>query len=289
MREKSGDRTFLVTGATGNIGGRVVERLVTRGQRTRVFVRDGAKAHRRYGDRVEIRVGDLGDATTLSQAIQGSDVVLLVTSGVDLAEKDKIAASVAQSAGVSLLVKLSSEDVRHGVGTGIWHREGEAKIRDSGIDFVFVQPSGFMDNFRNWAGTIKANGVVRCAAGAGAIPFIHSDDIADVAVAAMTQPHYVGQSLPITGPEALSFADMTAKVGAAIGRHLRFEPLPDDAERLQQASWGSPPPLINARLSIFRAIREGRLAAVSDNVTAVLGRQPISFDQWAHQNADVFC
>lgn len=288
MSETRSGRTYLVTGATGNIGGGVVERLLTRGERPRVFVRDGDKAVRRYGDRVEVCTGDLSDATTLSHALDGVDVAFLVTSGSDLAEKDKQAASVAKSAGVGLLVKLSTEDVRHGVGTGIWHREGEAAIRDSGIGFVFVQPSGFMDNFRNWAGAIKAGGVVRCAAGAGTIPFIHSGDIADVAVAAMTRPEFVGQSLPITGPEALSFADMTAEVGAVIGRRLRFESQSDEEERRQQAGWGSPPALIDARLSIFRAIREGRLAAVTDNVAAVLGRQPVSFGQWAQQNADAF-
>jgi (4-alkanoyl-5-oxo-2,5-dihydrofuran-3-yl)methyl phosphate reductase len=281
-------RTYLVTGATGNIGGRVVERLLARGERTRVFVRDANKASRRYGDRVEVCVGDLADAATLQRAVDGVDVVFLVTSGPDLADKDKQTADAAKSAGVDLLVKLSTEDVRHGVGTGIWHRDGEAAIRDSGIGFAFVQPSGFMDNFLNWAGAIKADGVARCAAGDGAIPFIHSDDIADVAVAAMTQPQYAGQSVPITGPEALSFAEMTAKVGAVIGRKLRFEKLSDDQERQQQAAWGSPQPLIEARLSIFRGIREGLLATVTDNVAAALGREAISFDQWALQNSAAF-
>jgi uncharacterized protein YbjT (DUF2867 family) len=288
VNENSSGRTYLVTGATGNIGGRVVRRLLERGERTRVFVRDPEKAARLYGNRVDVYVGDLGDAATLPRAVEGVDVVFLVTSGPELAEKDKHAADVAKSAGVDVLVKLSTDDVRHGVGTGIWHRDGEAAIRDSGIGFAFVQPSGFMDNFLNWAGTIKADGVARCAAGDGAIPFIHSDDIADVAVAAMTRPQYVGQSLPITGPQALSFAEMTAKVGAAISRELRFDALSDDEERQQQAAWGSPQPLIEARLSIFRGIREGRLAAVTNNVAAVLGREPISFDRWAQQNTASF-
>jgi (4-alkanoyl-5-oxo-2,5-dihydrofuran-3-yl)methyl phosphate reductase len=288
MRESNDGTTYLVTGATGNIGTRVVERLLRRGAQTRVFVRNADKATARYGDRVEVRVGDLADPATLSRAVDGVDVVFLVSTGPDLAEKDKRAADIAKSAGASVLVKLSTEDVEHGVGTGVWHREGEAAIRDSGIGFVFVQPSGFMDNFLNWADAIKADGVVRCAAGDGTIPFIHSDDIADVAVAAMTRPQYVGQSLPITGPEALSFADMTAKVGAVIGRELSFQSLADDDERRQQAAWGSPEALIEARLSIFRAIREGRLATVTDNVAAVLGREAISFDQWARQNAAAF-
>jgi (4-alkanoyl-5-oxo-2,5-dihydrofuran-3-yl)methyl phosphate reductase len=288
MGDSTDGTTYLITGATGNIGTRVVERLLQRGAQTRVFVRNADKAAERYGDRVEVRVGDLTDSATLARAVEGVDVVFLVSTGPDLAEKDKRAANIAKSAGAKLLVKLSTDDVGHGVGTGVWHREGEAAIRDSGIGFVFVQPSGFMDNFLNWADSIKTDGVVRCAAGDGRIPFIHSDDIADVAIAAMTKPRYVGQSLPITGPEALSFAHMTGTVGAVIGRGLRFQSLTDDDERGQQSAWGSPQPLIEARLSIFRAMREGRLAAVTKNVAAILGREPISFDQWAQENAAVF-
>jgi (4-alkanoyl-5-oxo-2,5-dihydrofuran-3-yl)methyl phosphate reductase len=288
MHESTGGTTYLVTGATGNIGSRVVERLLARDEQTRVFVRNGDKATSRYGDRVDVRVGDLADPIALARAVDGVDVVFLVTTGVDLAEKDKLAASVAKLAGVRLLVKLSTDDVEQGVGTGVWHREGEAAIRDSGIGFVFVRPSGFMDNFLNWADAIKTDGVVRCAAGDGTIPFIHSDDIADVAIAAMTNPQYEGLSVPITGPEALSFADMTAKVGAVIGRELRFQPVSDDDERRRQAAWGSPEPLIDARLSIFRAMREGRLATVTNNVASTLGREPISFDRWAQQNAAAF-
>ena len=288
MHESTGGTTYLVTGATGNIGSRVVERLLARDEQTRVFVRNGDKANRRHGVRVDIRVGDLADLPALARAVDGVDVVFLVTTGVDLAEMDKREASVAKSAGVRLLVKLSTDDVEQGVGTGVWHREGEAAIRDSGIGFVFVQPSGFMDNFLNWADAIKTDGVVRCAAGDGTIPFTHSDDIADVAIAAMTNPQYEGLSVPITGPEALSFADMAAKVGAVIGRELRFQPVSDDDERRRQAAWGSPEPLIEARLSIFRAMREGRLATVTNNVASILGREPISFDRWAQQNAAAF-
>ncbi len=70
------------------------------------------------------------------------------------------------------------------------------------IKFTFVQPSGFMVNSLFWAKSIKAEGVVRSCTGDGKIPFIHSDDIADVATKALTTPEYIGDSLAITGPEA---------------------------------------------------------------------------------------
>jgi|ERR1700722_1297152 uncharacterized protein YbjT (DUF2867 family) len=280
---------YLITGATGNVGSLVVERLIARGDRPRIFVRDAVKARARYGDRVDVFTGDLAEAKTLMPALAGADTILLVNSGPELAALDELAAKTAQAAGVKHLVKLSSYDAREqNVGTGVWHAAGEAAIRASGISFTFVQPSGFMINALWWARSIKAEGVVRSATGDGKIPFIHSDDMADVAIKALTMPEYAGQSLPITGPKALSYADMTAKIGAAIGRALRFQPISDEEERRKLVDSGDLPVIVTAHLSIYRAIREGRLAAVTDTVERVLGRKPITFDQWARENAAAF-
>lgn len=280
---------YLITGATGNVGSLVAERLIARGERPRIFVRDAEKARARYGDRVDIFTGDLADAKTLPPALAGVDALFLVNSGPGLAALDELAAKTAKDAGVKHLVKLSSYDAREqNVGTGVWHAAGEANIRASGIPFTFVQPSGFMSNALYWARSIKTEGVVRTATGDGKIPFIHPDDIADVAVKALTEPEYIDQSLPITGPEALSYADMTAMIGAVIGKVLRFEAISEEEARAQQIAWNAPPPLVEARLSIFRAIREGRLAAVTDAVRRVLGRKPITFAQWVRENAAAF-
>jgi uncharacterized protein YbjT (DUF2867 family) len=270
-------------------GSLVVERLIERGDRPRVFVRDVEKARTRYGDHVDIFRGDLADAKTLTAALAGIDVFFLVNSGPELAALDELAAKAAKATGVRRLVKLSSYDARdQKVGTGIWHAAGEAAIRISGIPFVFVQPSGFMVNALWWANSIKTEGIVRSATGDGKIPFIHSDDMADVVLQALTGPQYLGQSLPITGPESLSYACMTAKIGIEIGRMLRFEPISDDEERQKMVGRGDPTDIVAAHLSIYRAIREGRLAAVTDTVERVLGRKPITFDQWVQQNLAAF-
>jgi uncharacterized protein YbjT (DUF2867 family) len=95
-------------------------------------------------------------------------------------------------------------------------------------------------------------------------------------------------TLPITGPEALSYAEMTAKISAEIGKPIQFQAISDEDARQQQIAWGAPEPLVEARLSIFRAIRDGRLATVTDTVKRVLGRKPITFDQWVQENIAVF-
>ena len=77
-------------------------------------------------------------------------------------------------------------------------------------------------------------------------------------------------------------------IGEAMGKKVRFQEMSDEEARAQQAAWNAPPALAEARISIFRAIREGRLAGVTDEVERVLGRKPIAFNQWAKENASAF-
>jgi len=279
---------YLITGATGNIGSRVVDRLLARGERPRVFARDPEKARARFDNRTDVVVGDLADAASLARALAGVDALFLVNSGSGLDVRDEAAANVAKASGVKLLVKLSSADAAHQVGTGVWHARGETAIQATGVGFAFVRPTGFMDNALYWARSIKTDGVVRSSTGDGRIPFIHSDDIADVVVKVLTTPEYEGRVLPITGPRALSYDEMTAKIGAGIERALTYQVISDEQAQRQQVAWGTEPAMVEARLSIFRAIREGRLAEVTGHVEHVLGRPPIDFERWVEQNGSAF-
>jgi uncharacterized protein YbjT (DUF2867 family) len=280
--------TYLITGATGDVGSRVVEQLLQRGDRPRVFVRDAEKARTRFGDRLEVFAGDLADTAALTAALEGVGEFFLVNVGPHIPARDEAAAKAAKDAGVRHLVKLSSMDVQQGLAIGAWHERGEEAIRASGIPFTFVQPTGFMSNLLAWARSIKAEGIVRTSTGNGRRAFIHSDDIAAVAIQALTTREYDGESLPITGPEALSFAEVTAKIASAIGKKLTFQPISDDEARQRYSATGAPEPDIDAHVSLWRAIREGRLATVTNNVERILGRKPIALEQWLVENAGAF-
>jgi uncharacterized protein YbjT (DUF2867 family) len=280
----------LVTGATGDVGSKVVNRLLERGERPRVFVRDAEKARAIFADRVEIVTGDLADAASLRAAFAGIDAVFLVNSGPEIPQRDEMAARTANDSAVKRLVKLSSMDVEHGLAIGAWHERGEAAIRAAGIPFTFVRPTGFMSNLLAWSRSIKAEGVVRSSTADGRRAFIHSDDIAAVAVEALTSAQYEGQYLAITGPEALSFAEVTSKIGAAIGKKLRFVAISDEeAGQRYAAATGAPDVETEAHVALWRAIREGTLGAVTDTVERVLGRKPIALDKWLAENAPAFC
>jgi uncharacterized protein YbjT (DUF2867 family) len=280
--------TYLITGATGDVGSKVVDHLIERGKRPRIFVRDLKKAQSLFSDRVEAFAGDLGDSTALRKAMEGINSLFLVNSGPEIPVRDEMAALAAKAADVTHLVKLSSLDVRQGLAIGAWHERGEAAIRAAGVPFTFLQPTGFMSNLLAWAGSIKREGIVRSSTGDGGRAFIHSSDIAAVAAQVLLSGGHVSESLPLTGPEALTFAEVTARIGAAIGKPLTFQTISDDEARQRYAATGASSEETEAHVALWRAIREGRLGTVTNTVEQILCRKPIPLDHWIGEYASAF-
>jgi uncharacterized protein YbjT (DUF2867 family) len=212
----------------------------------------------------------------------------LVNVGPEIPQRDEIAAIMAKQEGVKRLVKLSSRDVEHGLAIGAWHEKGEAAIRAAGIPFTFVRPTGFMSNLLAWAQSIRTEKLVRSSTSNGRRPFIHSEDIAAVSVEALVNENYVGHSLPITGPNSLTFGEATAIISEAIGKPLTFQAISDEEARERYSKISGSPEETEAHVALWRAIREGRLASVTDDVERILGRKPMTLRQWAAENANSF-
>ncbi|HVW70844.1 MAG TPA: NAD(P)H-binding protein [Steroidobacteraceae bacterium] len=279
---------YVITAATGNIGSRVVEHLIAGGIRPRVFVRDSQKARNRFGDRIDLVTGDLGDANALKSALEKNDSLLVINTGPELAARDALAAGVAQEVGIRHLIKLSALSAPQAISVGAWHARGEAAVRASGVPFTIVQPAGFMSNALHWASSIKSRGVVRASVGDGRVAYIHPGDIAAVVAHILTKRAFVGETVPITGPQALTYAEMAAAIGRALGRVVTFESISDEQARDGLVAHGLPAPEAAELVSLWQAVREGRLSTVTTGVERVTGRPPESFDQWATQNAAAF-
>jgi uncharacterized protein YbjT (DUF2867 family) len=280
---------YLVIGSTGNIGSRVTQRLVDSGARPSVFVRSAKRARTLFGDQVDIHVGDLEKPNpSLASALVGVDGIFLVTDGSDLEKRDRAVSFAARDAGVRHVVKLSTLDVQTGIGTGPWHARGEDAIRESGLAFTFIQAAGFMSNALGWSACIRREGVLRSSTGDGKIAFIHPDDIAAVATAALTTREHDGRALVITGRKALSYGEMAATVGRAIGKPVGFEEISDRQAYTGAVEWAGTGPYVDALVDIWRAVREGRLDTVTRGVKRVTGREPIAFAQWAAENSASF-
>jgi (4-alkanoyl-5-oxo-2,5-dihydrofuran-3-yl)methyl phosphate reductase len=279
---------YLISGATGEVGSRVVRRLLDRSIRPRVLVRDEKKAHSSFGERVDVFVGDLAEPSSVRDALKGAEIFYLVNIGPEIPQRDHAAAVLAKEEGVKRVIKLSSLDVEHGLAIGAWHEKGEAAIRDAQIPFTFIRPTGFMSNLLMWAHSIKTEKLVRSSTGDGRRPFIHTEDIAAVSVETLLDEKYAGQSVPITGPDSLTFGEATSIIAESIGEPLAFQKITDEeAGKLYSRVSGSTEET-EAHVALWRAIREGRLASVTPDVERILGRKPIPLSQWCVENAPAF-
>jgi len=280
--------TYLITGATGDVGSRVVRQLLERGIRPRVLTRSEERARAIFGDSADVFTGDLSDTESTRAAMAGAQRVFLVNVGSEIPRRDGLAAMMARETAVTRIVKLSSLDVEEGLAIGAWHEKGEEAIRAAGVPFTFVRPTGFMTNLLAWAHAIKSEGVVRSSTGDGRRPFIHSEDIASVCVAALLSDEHRGQSLPITGPESLTFGDVTRIISKMIGKPIAYQAISDEEARKRYSPVSGSVEETEAHVALWRAIREGRLAATTDCVERSLGRKPIPLQQWAAEHAGTF-
>lgn len=277
---------ILVTGATGTVGGALVDQLVAAGHPVRGLTRSPEKAAR-LGSRAEMVVGDLDDPETLGPAFDGVDAVFLVTGRT---AQDAHAIAAARAAGVRRLVKLSTQEAGWTPveGHGHWHREREALIEASGIPFTFLRPSMFMTQLFAFAREIRASGAMPVAGGDGRLAPVDPADVAAVAAVALTEAGHEGRGYELTGPELLSFGEMAAVLTRVLGRPVRHQDLTDAEEAASLAGAGLPRYVVDGLVETFSLIRAGRFAYLTGDVAAVTGRPPEPLEAWARAHGGAF-
>jgi uncharacterized protein YbjT (DUF2867 family) len=209
--------TILVTGATGNVGRIVVERLVEAGERVRVITRRPEAAVFPAG--VEVRHGDLADPATLAGPLTGVERLYLFPHP----ETAREVADRAKQAGVRRIVVLSSGAVTAGLDTD-FHLPVERAVEDSGLEWTHVRAGEFMLNrLWLWGESIRTEDVVRDPLPEQAGIPVHEQDIADVAVHALLDDGHAGAAYTVVGPEWITRREQVAAIAAAVGRDIRLE------------------------------------------------------------------
>jgi len=278
---------YLVTGATGNVGREVVSQLLAKGQKVRVFTRDAAKvAH--WGNRVEVATGDFTRPETFAQALSGVDGVFIMNGALDGGVfRQLIAAAKAQgNLRIVFLSTIFAGSPESPIGQ--LHKDKEDVIRASGLSGKFVRAGSFMTNAYQWISTIKGEGIVYNALGAGKAAPIAPEDIAAVAVHALTDANPSPEVFEVTGSELLSVPEQVAILANALGKPIKSIDVPAESAVQGMLRAGLPAPVATAVAQSFAAIREGRMAMVKDTVKQVTGRPPRTFQSWAQEHASRF-
>jgi uncharacterized protein YbjT (DUF2867 family) len=278
---------YLVTGATGNVGREVVSQLLAKGQKVRVFTRDAAKvAH--WGNRVEVATGDFTRSETFAQALSGVDGVFIMNGALDGGVfRQLIAAAKAQgNLRIVFLSTIFAGSPESPIGQ--LHKDKEDVIRASGLSGKFVRAGSFMTNAYQWISTIKGEGIVYNALGAGKAAPIAPEDIAAVAVHALTDANPSPEVFEVTGSELLSVPEQVAILANALGKPIKSIDVPAESAVQGMLRAGLPAPVATAVAQSFAAIRDGRMAIVKDTVKQVTGKQPRTFQSWAQEYASRF-
>jgi uncharacterized protein YbjT (DUF2867 family) len=278
----------LVTGAAGTVGRELVAMLVAAG----ALVRAGV--HRRDDlvpeedldiDRVVI---DFEAPDLLLAAMDDVEALYLLTPQAPQAvEQVRAAVAAARTCGVRRIVRHSmclADTGRDALSR--WHREAEAIVTGSGLACTILRPNSFMQNFVTIYGpSIRGQDRFRLPLGSAGMSSVDVRDVAAAATAALID-EVDADVFTLTGPQALTGAEMAAALSAVTGREIAYADEPEDG--------GLPPRdetdrVIGAALREFgQEMRAGRLAAVTGDVERLTGRPAIAFEQFARDHGWAF-
>ena len=283
---------ILVTGATGLNGGALVRLLSARSVPVRALVRDASRAASLSSvANVEIVEGDMARPETLSKALRGVDRAMLISSSdAAMLEVQSNFIDAARKARVKHMVKLSGimPDTDSPFRFARMHGEIELKLERSGIAFTHLRAGEFMHAYFRQVPAIVARGAFFLPMEDARIASIDIGDIAEVAAKALTEPGHEGKVYPLTGPEALTMAEVAEKLSAATGRPIQYVNVAPEEARRAQLAGGMPQYTADALVELFAERRKGKESQVSPVIEGIIGRRATSFDDFALRNSAIF-
>lgn len=251
------ERPILVLGATGSTGSRVAAQLAAAGHPVRRASRRG-----------DVRF-DWSDRDTWTPALEGVErVYLMAPDGLPV---DPDFVRVAVDGGVRRLVLLSSRGVEEMRDERLL--AAEELVKGSGVEWTVLRPDWFDQNFdEGFFQPAVLAGELVLPLGDRKTAFVDADDIAAVAVGALTGEGHHGRTYEVTGPELLSFPEALAVISEVTGREIAYRGTPDDYRAIM------PPEVAEAQIRAWDALRD---SDVTDTVERVAGRPPRSFREYA--------
>lgn len=281
---------IVVTGPTGTIGRPLIQHLVQRGEQVRAVVRHPVAGN--LPRDVEVVECDLSRPEGLGAALRNVRALFVHPRAVGVAAPDLLHLAAGQ--GVQRVVGLSAINVDDALDhqpsrfQGDRNKEVEDSIACSGLPWVSVRAGAFAINISMvWAAQIRGgSNVVRGPYGSFAEAVIHEQDLAEVIAAALCDQTLAGR-IPVTGPQAPTYAQMVTTIGEVIGRPLRYEEVPVTESIEGMVSQGVPRPFVEALMARYGRDIE-KPVEVSGNVAQILGRPAKTYSEWVADHAAAF-
>lgn len=270
---------IFLSGATGNIGTATVRALDESSVPFRMGTRTPSVA------RDDSVLFDWSRPETFGPALQGTTTALLLTPvALEQVEYTAEFVKAAKAAGVAHIVKISvmGADPVRGIALQRLHAECERLVRESGIPCTMLRPTAFMQNFvLHYGADPNRDSTVFLPQGTGRVSWIDAEDVGAVAARMLIEPR--PGAFELTGPSALSAAEVLSVFSETFGHRYEYLDVPPEAAARAMQGQGFPPWLVEGLLELHGAIKQGFLAAVSPTVQDILGRPARSFSQFASE------
>jgi uncharacterized protein YbjT (DUF2867 family) len=283
---------ILVAGATGNTGSGVAASLLDQGRQVRALVHDREKAEGLRERGAEIAVVDLDRPETLNESLlDGVTQVYFVTwnGPTALQQSRNLLDTITRSGRTPHIVRLS------GYGT-LESRiiselaQSEEDLKASGLPWTVLKPTFFMQNVLMAAETVREQGAVYWDWGTGKAGMVDLRDVVDCAVAVLTgkADAVEGETYVLTGPSAIGFADVASALSRPAGREVQYVAVPHEATVEAMVSMGIPAWIAAGYAELNAGFEAGFADLTTDNVHKLSGHEPRSFEQFAHDHAQLF-
>lgn len=279
--------TILITGATGNIGGEVVNHLIQKQLPLRALVRNRHKASKLEAQGVELALGDFSQSNTLDEALQGiKKAFLVMPNHPEQVELESNFIDAAQKARVKHIVKLSVMSAGELPSTfQTWHRQIEKHLEASGMNWTHLRPNMLMQNIRWFAQTIAQSGAFYNCVGNTKISHVDARDVAEVAAICLSETGHENKCYVLTGAKAITFDEVAAIFAQALGRSVRYVDVPAADLKAARLANGEPEWYLDAELELFTCWKQGAGIAVTDAIASLTNHPPTTYETFAQYYA----
>jgi uncharacterized protein YbjT (DUF2867 family) len=277
---------ILVLGATGTVGQETVKALKRKGVPVTAASRDPKGASEVLG--VPARLWNWEEPSGFASALVGIESLFLLTPPGTMKDLPyaTLAIAAAESAGVKKIVRLSVIGASKNASSDAY--KIEQLVEASGLKFVHVRPTFFNQNTdEGMLSSVKA-GLIALPTGDGRTSFIDARDIGAVSAEALSTSAWDGQGLELTGPAALTYADQARILSEQTGLKVAFKDLTTEEFKTLWLKNSVPAAYVDFMATLYGFVKAGYMAGLADGVKTVLGREPISFEQYAKDYAAKF-
>jgi len=273
---------ILVTGATGNTGHAVVQRLAAAGESVRAMVRDPAQKSR-FGADVEVVVADMSQPDSLPAAVAGARQMLLISPlDSSMVELQARMAQAAARGGVQRIVKISTEiaDPSSDALIGQWHGLSERAVERTGVAFCHLRPCNFMQNLQVFLPELQASASFSAPLGDARISLVDVGDLAAVAVAVLRDAATPAAPIVVTGAHAPTYQEFADLLSRQLGRSIRYEATSMDEARRRFLVSGVPAWKAQELIRMYDYLQDPDHTRCTDAVLRLTGRAPRSFSDF---------